>query len=189
MRGRLRVAAAAAAGLAAGAARAGAQAAPAPAAPAAGAGAAPPAGCTYDTCAQRRERVFFSERLLAGARGTVVARPRAFGAFRLDSVVRGVPEAVPHAARYRREQVRGQVLNIVGAVLSAAALIDAVNRSGGDCVVVGVVPSCDNRGWRGRNTALLLGGVGFNFVGGWRLQVADRALNRAVWYYNRALPR
>ncbi len=176
---------AAAAALAAGAAAAGAQAAPAPA----GAGAAPPAGCTYDACALRRERVFFSERLLAGARGAVVARPRAFGAFRLDSIVRGVPEAAPHAARYRREQVRGQVLNLVGAALSAVALIDAVNRSDGDCVVVGVVPSCDNRGWRGRNTALLLGGLGFNFVGGWRLQVADRSLNRAIWYYNRALPR
>jgi hypothetical protein len=157
----------------------------------AGAGAqaaAAPAGCTYDTCALRRERVFFSERLLAGARGTVVARPRAFGAFAVDSIVRGVPEAVPHAERYRREQRRGQLLTIAGSLLSAAAVIDAVSRSGGTCAVVGPVASCE-RGWRPVDTALLVGGVTFNLLGGWRLQVADRSLNRAIWHYNRALPR
>ena len=150
-----------------------------------------PAGCTYDACALRRERVFFSERLLAGTRGAVVARPRFGGAFAVDSIVRGVPEAVPYAERYRREQVRGQVLTLVGTLLSAAALVDAVrNADGGTCAVVaGVAGACSRDGWRGRDTALLLGGIAFNVTGGWRIQIADRSLNRAIWYYNRALPR
>jgi len=166
---------------------AGAQQVPAPAA--ATAGATPP-GCTYDTCALRRERVFLSERILAGARGTVVARPRFFGTFPIDSIVRGVPEAEANARVYRREQVRGQVLSFVGSVLSLVALVDAVNRSGGTCAVVGgVAGSCDNDGWQERNTALLLGGAAFNITGAWRFQIADRRLNRAIWWYNRGVGR
>lgn len=164
---------------------AGAQQSPAPAAPASAA----PSDCTYDTCALRRERVFFSERILAGARGTVVARPRFFGTFPIDSIVRGVPGAEADARVYRREQLRGQVLALVGTVLSAVAVIDAVNRADGSCVIVAPVASCDNRGWRARNSALVLGGVSFNVLGAWRFQIADRRLNRAVWWYNRGLAR
>jgi hypothetical protein len=165
---------------------------------AAGAGAQPtprpagaaPAGCTYDTCGLRRERVFFSERLVAGTAGTVVARPRFFGTFPLDSIVRGVPEAEADARVYRRERVNGGALSLVGTVLGLVAVIDAVNRSNGDCVVVavGTTAGCA-RGWRARNTALVVGSAGFNVLGAWRLQIADRRLNRAVWWYNRSLPR
>jgi hypothetical protein len=167
------------------AAATGAAAQPAPAA----AGAVP-ARCTYDACALRRESVFFSERLVAGAGGRVVARPRLFGAFPLDSVVRGVPDAEPHARVYRRERVRSGVLTAVGGALAIAAVVSAVDRSDGDCTVVGVgsVVGCSNRN-RGRTTALVAGSAAFNLAGAWRFQIADRALNRAVWHYNRALPR
>ena len=167
------------------AAATGAAAQPAPAA----AGAVP-ARCTYDTCALRRESVFFSERLLAGADGRVVARPRLFGAFPLDSVVRGVPDAEPHARLYRRERVRSGVLTAVGGALAIAGIVSAIDGSDGDCTVVGVgsVVGCSNRN-RGRTTALVVGSAAFNIAGAWRFQIADRALNRAVWHYNRALPR
>lgn len=143
-------------------------------------------GCTYDACALRRERVFFAERLLAGVQGTVVGRPRFFGTLPIDSLVRAVPEARPYARTYRVEQTRGQVLTFVGTVLSVAALIDAANSSRG-CARVASVTACG--GFDGRNTALLVGGAVVGAVGGWRLQVSDRALNRAVWWYNRALAR
>lgn len=147
-------------------------------------------GCTYDACALRRERVFFSERLLAGVQGTVVGRPRFFGTLPIDSLVRAVPEARPYARTYRVEQTRGQVLTFVGTVLSVAALIDAANNSQTCVSTVGVVfAACSGGGFNGRNTALLVGGAVLGGVGGWRLQVSDRALNRAVWWYNRALTR
>ena len=158
--------------------------------PARAAAGAVPARCTYDTCALRRESVFFSERLLAGAEGRVVARPRLFGAFPLDSVVRGVPDAEPHARLYRRERVRSGVLTAVGGALAIAGIVSAIDGSDGDCTVVGVgsVVGCSNRN-RGRTTALVVGSAAFNIAGAWRFQIADRALNRAVWHYNRALPR
>jgi hypothetical protein len=165
-------------------------AAPVAAQPAAAPAGATPAGCTYDTCALRRERVFFADRLVAGTRGTVAARPRFLGAFPLDSIVRGVPEAEADARVYRREQRSGSALTLVGTVLGLAAVIDAVNRSGGECTVVavGTTAGC-TRGWTARNTALIAGSASFNLLGAWRLQIADRRLNRALWWYNRALPR
>lgn len=151
------------------------------------AGAAP---CTYDACALRRERVFFTERIVAGTRGTVATRPSFFGAFPIDSLVRGVPEAEANARVYRRERGLGQLLSVAGTVLTAVAVVDAVRRSDGDCTVVAVGPAAAcSRGWKGRDTAFLIGGVAFTVTGGWRLQIADRALNRAMWWYNRALPR
>jgi hypothetical protein len=95
-------------------------------------------GCTYDTCGLRRERVFFSERLVAGTRGTVAARPRFFGTFPLDSIVRGVPEAEADARVYRAERVRGGALSLVGTVLGLVAVVSAIDGSDGDCTVVGV---------------------------------------------------
>ena len=171
--------------LAGGAGAAGAAGAQTPAA-----AGATPAGCTYDACALRRERVFFTERIVAGTRGTVATRPSLFGAFPIDSLVRGVPEAEANARVYRRERGLGQLLTLAGTVLTAVAVVDAVRRSDGDCTVVAVGPAaaCSD-GWQGRDTAFLLGGVAFSVTGGWRLQIADRSLNRAMWWYNRTLPR
>lgn len=117
----------------------GAAATPAAAQQPAPAGAAPP-GCTYETCALRRERVWFSERILAGRDGRVVARPRAFGVFALDSLIGGTPEALPHLRRYRTEQTRGQLLSLVGGALGAVAVVTAIDRGG------------DDRAWRGGQT-------------------------------------
>jgi hypothetical protein len=153
------------------------------------AGAAPGA-CTYDTCALRRESVFFSERLVAGTRGTVAVRPRAFGVLPLDSIVRGVPEAAADARVYRTERVRGGLLSLAGTVLGVVAVVDAYRRSNDGCAVAAgaVVASC-GRGWDTQNTALVVGGAGFNLLAAWRLKKADRALNRSLWWYNRSLAR
>jgi hypothetical protein len=132
--------------------------------------------------------VFLTERILAGTRGAVVTRPRLFGAFPLDSIVRAVPEAAAEARVYRTERVRGGVLSLAGTALGVVAVVDAYRRSDERCVVVGGAASC-GRVWDGRNAALLAGGLGFNLLAAWRLNKADRALNRSLWWYNRSLPR
>lgn len=145
-------------------------------------------GCTYARCALRSERVVFGERLLVGERGPVV-HPRVFGVLPLDSVVRAVPEAVPYAVRYRREQARGAFLGLAGTVLGVVGAV-RVLAAADDCSgSPAASDTCDARGLSATNTALLGGGLGLGLLGGWRLQIADRALNRAVFYYNAALPR
>ena len=130
------------------------------------------AACTYDTCALRREGVFFSQRVLAGAQGRVVARG-GFSGFRLDSALAGSPRALAEARIHRREAGRGGLLMLVGGVLGG---IGVAHAAGGDERSSAV-------------TALVVSGAAASIVGGWRLQIADRALNRALWWYNRDLPR
>jgi hypothetical protein len=175
--------AAALAAACAGARAAGAQAAPAGAAPRT----ASVPGCTYDTCALRRERVFLSERVLAGVEGRVVGRPQFFGVVPAEELVRAVPEAVPYARTYRREALLGQTLTTAGSVLGLIAFVDALNTRG-TCTTSPTNTTC-RIGNYDRQLALAAGALVLGGAGGWRLQVSDRALNRAIWYYNRALAR
>ena len=137
-------------------------------------GAQAPAGaCTYDTCALRREGVFFSQRVVAGVGGRVVAR-QGFAGFRLDSVLAASPRALAEARIHRREARVGGALLLAGTVLGAVALVDAA-RDRDDLTTA--------------RATMLVAGAGMSLVGGWRAQIADRALNRALWWYNRDLPR
>jgi hypothetical protein len=132
-----------------------------------------PSGCTYDDCALRREGVFFGQRIVAGVNGRVVAR-QGFAGFRLDSALAASPRALAEARIHRRESAAAGVLLLAGSVLGAVALVDAA-RDGDEI-----------DGTRG---TLLVGGAALSVVGGWRAQIADRALNRALWWFNRDLRR
>lgn len=135
--------------------------------------------CTYDTCALRRERVVVAERLLVG---TTERRVRVRGlTFPVDSVFAGNARALAEGRAYRREARTGALLSLVGTGLGLAGAIalgrDCESRELNECSVQG-------------STAALLGaGIGAGFLGAWRVTVADRALNRAIWWYNRDLPR
>ena len=128
--------------------------------------------CGYDTCALRREGVFFSQRVLAGAAGRVVARG-GFAGFRLDSVLGGSERALAEARRHGREARLGSALTLAGSVLGGIGIIEGVRLDGATT----------------RGAALTVAGALVTGVGAWRLQIADRALNRAMWWYNRDLPR
>jgi hypothetical protein len=135
--------------------------------------------CTYDTCALRRERVVFGERLIVG---TTERRVRVRGlTFPVDSVLARDARALAEGRAYRREARTGALLSLVGTGLGLAGAIalgrDCEGRELNECSVQG-------------STATLLGaGIGVGALGGWRLTIADRALNRAIWWYNRDLPR
>jgi hypothetical protein len=130
--------------------------------------------CTYDTCALRREGVFFGQRVLAGSQGRVVARS-GFSGFRLDSAMAGSPRALAEMRVHRRETRRGSLLMLVGGVVTAVRVVQAARD--------------DDRENSTETTAIVAAGAAVSLVGGWRMQIADRALNRAIWWHNRDLPR
>jgi hypothetical protein len=136
----------------------------------------PPEGpaCSYDACALRREGVVLSQRVLAGAEGRVVARA-GFSGFRLESAMAGSPRALTELRIHRREARRGSLLTLVGGVVTAVRIVQAA----GD----------DGRRNSTETAAIVAGGAVVSLVGGWRMQIADRALNRAVWWHNRDLTR
>ncbi len=130
--------------------------------------------CGYDTCALRREGVFFSQRVLAGARGRVVARG-GFSGFRLDSALAGSPRALAELRIHRREARRGSLLMLVGGVVTAVRIVQSAND--------------DRQESTTETAAIVAAGAAVSLVGGWRMQISDRALNRAIWSYNRDLSR
>jgi hypothetical protein len=62
---------------------------------------------------------------------------------------------------------------------------------GGVVTAVRIVQAAGDDGRRNstETAAIVAGGAVVSLVGGWRMQIADRALNRAVWWHNRDLTR
>lgn len=151
------------------------------AAPSAAQPAPAPAACGYDRCALKRERIFLTERMLAGVDGRRVA-DRGFSGYALEPLLAGNGRALAEVRVHRREARLGNALATVGTVLQVVALVDAARNGRRDgSLVLGDITL--------GNTAMVLGGVALQVGGAWRLQISDRALNRAVWWYNRDLPR
>ena len=130
--------------------------------------------CTYDACALRVESAFLGTRLVRGTEGVPVASLGLFGSD-LSEVVGSSERALEHARVYDRTRTPA-VLTALGAGLLLAFGSAATNGEAfevSDGVALGA----------------LLGGIGLGVVS-IRLSVqSGRAFSRALWWYNRDLPR
>jgi hypothetical protein len=133
-----------------------------------------PAACTYDTCALRVERGWWSTHLVRGTEG---ARVVSLGLFApdLESVVQRSDSAARHARAFRRDSNRGSVLGLVSIVLVTLS-IPSLGSDGGDID--------DVEDWR---WAALAGGFGIGLAAGYYEIRAHRSLERSIWWYNREL--
>ena len=167
-----RIAAAALVALAAHAPSSGAQPANAPA----GVTAAP--ACTYDACALRVEQ----RAILRGAGGARVGRLGTFGAPALAPIVAGSDSAARHAADFDRDYGTGKKLLHGGALAALVPLTVVYNRTLFD----------DGRDVRTGDWVLLaaaIPGLAVEIWGARKVERSLRSLSRAVWWYNRDLPR
>ena len=126
--------------------------------------------CTYDLCALRIEPALFGPRIVAGADGVPVGRLSLFGGD-LSAAVASNEVALEQARIYEDARLPS-VLAAVGASLLLS--VSSASEVGGDASV---------------RTGALVGAVALSVVGirlGLRSQ---RAASRAVWEYNRDLPR
>lgn len=129
-----------------------------------------PAGpCTYDRCALRYEEPW----IVAGQPGTRVGRLGFLVAPHLVEYVRESDSALTWALRFERGHSAGQGLAAVGGLLSLGSFIWGLTGP-------------DNA-WG--PIALGVGGVAFDLAGGIKLRIARRDMERAIWWYNRDLPR
>jgi len=142
----------------------------------------PPGGalaqCTYDRCALRLDRkvlsFFGNETLRVGMDGA--EKRLGFSGDVVTTMVAGVPEAVRYAEQGSRARDRGSLAVAVGSILVAAALSQ-------------VGPNENNSYFSGGSLALAAAGAGVATYGGVQLTRGSQAFSRAVWLYNRALPR
>jgi hypothetical protein len=124
--------------------------------------------CSYGQCALRVEDRFLSTRLVRGASGESVARLGWFGSG-VGVLLAGSDSAAYYARQYRSRRTTGDALGLVGGALILATIWTT------DDVV-------DSR-------PLILGGIALHLISLPFALGTRRSLDRAVWWYNRDLPR
>jgi hypothetical protein len=143
--------------------------------PAVGAQQVPAGPCTYDRCALRFEDPW----MVAGQAGMRVGRVGFLVSSHLAEWVRGSDSALAFAQRFEQRQSTGNILNVLGGLM----------------VVGGYLWGMSESQWNGGggNEAgpliLILGGAGIGIAGSLQIRAARRDLARAIWWYNRDLPR
>jgi hypothetical protein len=128
---------------------------------------------SYDKDGLRLDSRFGDIRILRGVDGTVVGKIGVFRGAKLSEVVAPSANAVAEARTFQRDYRPGNLVLGLGLMTFGAAL--GVSR------ISDVNP--------GITSSLFVASVGFIGYGGFKLQSAYNALHRALWWYNRDLPR
>ncbi len=131
--------------------------------------------CAYDVCALRIEPAFFgSRKLVVGLDGVRTD----FGM--LGGGLIGAVDPVPAALAEARQGRRKNIVAAVAGIVAAAGIIVSLN-------------SATSTGFDGTNDGQLFGALAVGAVGTVVAVVqqvgAERHYSRAVWLYNRELPR
>ena len=132
-----------------------------------------PYGCTYDRCAIRVEQ----QRVVRGVPGaeTDIGRLGVWGAPRLTALVEQSDSARHYAALFERQYRTGVRMSLLGAA------------AGGTLLALGWQASTERD--RQRLTVAAIPFLALGVYGDFRRSAGQRALSRAIWWYNRDLPR
>ena len=129
--------------------------------------------CTYDRCALRIDGVY----LLQGLQSQRVGRVDPLFKSRLTQQVAGSDSALAYMRVFERDYPRGARIMVVGAIVSAPALIHVLKSD-----LRNIKPS-------NAQYATLAAGVIILNRGSNIARRGTEALSKSVWWYNRDLPR
>jgi hypothetical protein len=124
--------------------------------------------CTYSRCALRVDHGFFSTRLVRGASGESVSRLGWFGSG-IDLLLAGSDSTAHHARLYRSRRSTADALGLIGAALAIGGFVQGDDFANSGPLLLAAI-------------TLDLAALPF-WIG------SRRSLDRAVWWYNRDLPR
>jgi hypothetical protein len=127
---------------------------------------------SYDSRALRFESTWGNVRIIRGADGQLVGTGGWFRDTELEKLVASSPNALAQARLYEKNNFRGSLVGTVGAVTSVVGLVLTTNSSNS-----------------ASSPALIIGGVGAMVWGVQHVNMSYSALSRALWWYNRDLPR
>jgi hypothetical protein len=129
--------------------------------------------CSYETCALRLDRSFTGRRVSVGLEGVSSAMGPLGGG--LIDAVQPVPAALAEAHAGRRNALKATIATVVASV----AAVYAVQGASGDPLL-----------W---NDAQVFGGLAVSLAAAGttlvQMTYAERHFSRAVWLYNREIPR
>jgi hypothetical protein len=126
---------------------------------------------SYDARALRFESSWGNVRIIRGSEGQLVGTGGWFRDIELEKLVASSPTAVSQARLYEKNNFRGSLVGTVGALTS----------------VVGLVLT--NSSNSASSPVLIIGGTGAMIWGAQHVTMSYSALSRALWWYNRELPR
>ena len=126
----------------------------------------------YDARALRFESSWGNVRIIRGADGQLVGTSGWFRGIELDKIVAASPTAVAQARLFEKNNFRGSLVGTIGAITSVVGLVLTTNGANG-----------------ASSPSLIIGGVGAMLWGAQHLTMSYSALSRALWWYNRDLPR
>jgi hypothetical protein len=126
---------------------------------------------SYDARALRFESSWGNVRIIRGADGELVGTSGWFRNIELEKLVATSQTAVSQARLYEKNNFRGSLVGTVGAVTSVVGLM------------------LTNSSNSAASPALIIGGVGAVVWGVQHINMSYSALSRALWWYNRDLPR
>ncbi len=127
---------------------------------------------TYDARALRFESSWGNVKIIRGAEGQLVGTSGWFRDIELEKLVASSPTAVAQARQYEKNNFRGSLAGTLGALGAAVGLVLTTNGSN-----------------NASSPALLIGGIGAMLWGAQHLTMSYSALSRALWWFNRDLPR
>ena len=127
---------------------------------------------TYGASALRFETSWGNVSLIRGADGPVVGTLGWFRDFDLTQLLATSPSAVADARVFQTNNFRGSIIGAIGATTTMVGVIVAANSSN-----------------NAASPVLVIGGVGAMVWGAQHLSTSYSALSRALWWYNRDLPR
>ena len=128
---------------------------------------------SYDESALRIDEHYGTISIVRGASETVVGKIGVFRGTDLATVVSSSPNAVAQAKIFQRDYKPGTLVASLGIVTMGAAF--------------GAYRIPDINSWI--PSGLTIGAVMLITYGGTKLESAYRALSKAIWWYNRDLPR
>jgi len=126
---------------------------------------APDSACSYTRCALRVEHRFLSTRLVRGTSGESVGRLGWFGSG-VGVLLAGGDSAAHYARLYQTKSRTAEVLSILAATMAFAGTLQGDDGA-----------------------PLLIGGITLELAALPFWLGSRRSLDRAVWWYNRDLPR
>lgn len=126
----------------------------------------------YDSRALRLEADWGRLRILQGVDGVVVGKAGAFRTANVEKIVAGSPRAETEAKLFRAGHRRGALAASIGTVT----------------LVVGIAVASSNAN-NAATPVLMVAGAGGMLWGARQINSAYSSLSRAVWWYNRDLPR
>ncbi len=128
--------------------------------------------CDYDRCALRLTKKFASWNVSQGVQEAPVAELGWFKAPKLEPLMAAVPNAAAEATKFQRQYTRSSALVWAG---SAVAIVGA-----------GVSAAQGGQSFATTVSATALAAV---LYGSWRQGNSLNTLSRAIWLYNRELPK